>query len=119
MEVQWNEVQKMLRDSAADFLVAECPKAKTRELEEDPERGYSPQTWGRLADLGWLGLMIPEEYGGQGMTFQDLTVILEEMGRNIFPSPFFATVIGGAIPILDAGTEEQKRFFLPKIARGE
>jgi len=72
-----------------------------------------------MAGLGWMGLAIPEEYEGMGMTFQDLTVLLEEMGKNVLPGPFSCTVIGGAFAILEAGTEEQKKEFLPKIANGE
>ena len=72
-----------------------------------------------MADLGWQGMVIPDKYNGQGMTFQDFTVLLEEMGRNILPGPFICTVIEGAYPVMDAGTEEQKKEFLPKIASGE
>ena len=108
----------MLRKTTSDFLANECPKTKVRELEED-EKGYSPEMWRKMADLGWMGLVIPEEYGGMGMTFQDLTIMLEQMGRNILPGPFFCTVVEGGLPILDAGSEDQKRNFLPKIASGE
>ena len=118
MELKLTEEQEMLRKMADDFLTTECPKTKVRELEED-EKGYSPEIWKSMADLGWMGLIIPEEYGGMGMTFQDLAVILEEMGRNILPGPFFPTVVEGSIPIFDAGNEEQKKEFLPKIASGE
>ncbi|MFC2028154.1 acyl-CoA dehydrogenase family protein, partial [Chloroflexota bacterium] len=103
MEVEFSEVQQMLRESARDFLASECPKDKVRELEEDPDKGYSPETWKQLAELGWLGMTIPAQYGGDGMAFQDLTIILEEMGRNIFLGPFFCTVIMGDIPILEVG----------------
>ncbi|NQT74608.1 MAG: acyl-CoA/acyl-ACP dehydrogenase [Chloroflexi bacterium] len=119
MEVEFSETQRLLRDSARNFLATECPKGKVRELEEDQGKGYSPETWKKLVKLGWLGLIMPEEYGGEGMTFQDLTIVIEEMGRNIFPGPFFCTVITGGIPILEAGTEEQKREYLPKIATGD
>jgi alkylation response protein AidB-like acyl-CoA dehydrogenase len=118
MDISFTEEQEMLRKTARDFLVAECPKKKVRELEED-EKGYSPETWKKMANLGWQGMVIPEKYGGQGMTFQDFTVLLEEMGRNILPGPFICTVIEGAYPVIDAGTEEQKKEFLPKIASGE
>ena len=118
MDITFNEEQEMLRKSASDFLIAECPKTKSRELEED-EKGYSPEIWRKMAGLGWMGLAIPEEYEGMGMTFQDLTVLLEEMGKNVLPGPFSCTVIGGAFAILEAGTEEQKKEFLPKIANGE
>ncbi|MCX5995320.1 MAG: acyl-CoA/acyl-ACP dehydrogenase, partial [Chloroflexi bacterium] len=86
---------------------------------EDEVKGYSPEIWKKMADLGWQGMVIPEKYKGQGMTFQDFAVLLEEMGRNILPGPFICTVIEGAYPIMDAGTEEQKKEFLPKIASGE
>ncbi len=118
MEVEFTEDQRMLRKATSEFLVTECPKDKVRELEED-EAVYSPELWKKIADLGWLGLVIPEEYSGMGASFQDLTIILEQMGKNIFPGPFFCTVVEASFPILDAGSEEQKREFLPKIASGE
>src|SRR4030042_3619535 len=71
-----------------------------------------------MTALGWMGLIIPEEYGGMGYTFQDLIVLLEEIGRNILPGPLIATITG-TFPILQAGTEEQKKALLPKIAQGE
>ena len=118
MDIKFNEEQEMLRKSARDFLTAECPKTKVREL-EDSDEGYSAELWGKMAGLGWMGLAIPEEYDGMGMTFQDLTVLLEEMGRNILPGPFICTAVQGAYAILEAGNEEQKKEFLPKIASGE
>lgn len=118
MDTTFTEEQEMLRKAAFDFLTKECPKSKVRELEED-EKGYSPQMWKMMADLGWIGLVVPEEYGGMGGSFQDLTIILEEMGRNILPAPFLCTTIEGIFPILDAGSEEQKKELLPKIANGE
>ena len=119
MDIAFTEEQEMLRKTASDFLAKECPKTLVRELEEDEEKGYSPEIWKKMADLGWMGLVIPEEYGGLGMTFQDLAIILEEIGRNILPGPFFCTVVEGALPILDFGSEEQRGGFLPKIASGE
>lgn len=117
MDIAFTEEQEMLRKAARDFLAAECPKKKVRELEED-SKGHSPEIWKKMADLGWQGMAIPEKYGGQGMTFQDFTILLEEMGRNILPGPFVCTVVEGALPIIDAGTEEQKKEFLPGIANG-
>lgn len=119
MDIAFTEEQEMLRTMVSDFLVKECPKSIVRELEEDEEKGYSPRIWKAMADLGWLGLIIPEEYGGMGMTFQELTIILEQMGASILPGPYFSTVVKGAMPILDTGSEEQKREFLPRIASGE
>lgn len=117
MDLRFTEAQEMLRKTARDFLSTECPKTKVRELEEADE-GYSPETWQKMAELGWMGLIIPEEYEGMGVTFQDLIVLLEEMGRNILPGPFLSTTVS-TFPILEVGTEAQKREFLPKIARGE
>ena len=118
MNLDFTEEQEMLRTSARDFLTTECPKTLVRELEES-EKGYSPELWRKMAELGWMGLVIPEEYDGMGMQFLDLAILLEEMGRNILPGPFFSTVVLGALPILTAGTEEQKKELLPKIANGE
>ncbi|MFQ5987487.1 MAG: acyl-CoA dehydrogenase family protein, partial [Dehalococcoidia bacterium] len=118
MNLDFSEEQEMLRTSARDFLTKECPKTLVRELEED-EKGYSPELWRKMAELGWMGLVIPEEYDGMGMEFMDLIVLLEEVGRNILPGPFFCTVVLGGLTILNAGTEEQKKEFLPKVANGE
>ena len=117
MDTRFTKEQEMLRKSAREFLKMECPIDVVRELEED-EKGYDPEIWKKIANLEWTGLIIPEEYEGMGMTFQDLTIILEEMGRNIFPSPFLPTMIS-AFLIIEAGNEDQKQEILPKIARGE
>jgi alkylation response protein AidB-like acyl-CoA dehydrogenase len=118
MDTSFTEEQEMLRKAAADFLAKEVPEIKVREIEES-ESGFDPELWKGMGNLGWMSLVIPEEYDGMGMTFQDLSIILEEMGKNITPGPFFCTVLEGAYPILDAGTEEQKKEFLPGIARGD
>ncbi|MCJ7523106.1 MAG: acyl-CoA dehydrogenase family protein, partial [Dehalococcoidia bacterium] len=73
----------------------------------------------KMADLGWMGLVMPEEYGGMGMEYLDLIILLQEIGRNIVPGPFFSTVLLGSMPLLWAGTDEQKKEFLPRIASGE
>jgi len=117
MDLRFTEAQEILKKMARDFLTTECPKTLVRELEKS-EKGYSPDLWKKMAELGWMGLVIPEEYEGMGYTFQDLTVLLEEAGRNILPGPLISTVIS-TFPILEAGTEEQKKEFLSKIARGE
>jgi alkylation response protein AidB-like acyl-CoA dehydrogenase len=118
MDLDLTEEQEMLQTMARDFLTKECPKTLVRELEED-EKGYSPELWRKMAELGWMGLVLPAEYDGMEMGFLDLIILLQEMGRNILPGPFFCTVVLGSLPILSAGTEEQKKEFLPKIASGE
>jgi len=118
MDLGLSEEQELLRNFARDFLEKECPEAFVREMEED-EKGYTPEFWQKMAAQGWQGLIIPEQYGGTGMTYTDLIVLLEEFGRAIVPGPFISTVVLGAMPILEAGTEEQKQEFLPKLAAGE
>jgi len=118
MEFSFTEEQKLIKDAARDFLEKECPSDLVRAMEED-DRGYSPELWHKMAELGWLGLIFPEEYGGSGGDFLDLVFLLEEMGRYLAPVPLLETVILGGLPILTAGTEKEKQEFLPKIAKGE
>ncbi len=118
MNFEYTEQQTMLRTMARDFLATECPKSRTRELERDL-KGYSPETWGHMAELGWIGLVLPEQYGGSGADFMDLVVLMEEIGRNILPGPFFSTVALAALPIMEYGNDAQKSRYLPPIARGE
>ena len=118
MEFILNEEQEMLKTMARDFLAKECPKTLVRELMED-ETGHSTELWKKMAEVGWLGLIFPEEYGGSAMNFRDLTILCEEMGRAMLPGPFFSTLLLAGLPILNAGTEEQKKEYLPKIANGE
>ena len=118
MDFNFSEEQGMLRTLARDFLSRECPKTKVRELEKD-EKGYDPQMWHNMAKLGWMGLVFPEEYEGINASFMDLVILMEEMGKNILPGPFFSTIAFCALPILEYGTVEQKSRFLPQIARGE
>lgn len=118
MDLAFSEEQEMLWKSAREFLADKCPKTLVREMEED-EQGYPPGLWKKLAELGWLGLPFPEKYEGEGLSFLDLIVLLEEMGRACLPGPFLSTVVLGGLPILEWGREEQKQYFLPKICKGE
>ena len=108
----------MLRTTTRDFLTNECPTSLVKEMAED-EKGYTPELWRKMAELGWMGLALPEEYDGMGMTFLDLAILLEEMGRACLPGPYFSTVVLGGFTILEAGSEEQKRELLPKISAGD
>ena len=118
MDFALSEPQEMLKRLARDFLTEKCPKSLVRKMEED-EKGYSPQLWQEMAELGWMGLAFPEKYGGGEGSFLDLIVLLEEMGRACLPSPFLSTVILGAGPILDLGSEAQKQDFLPQVVQGK
>jgi alkylation response protein AidB-like acyl-CoA dehydrogenase len=118
MDLGLNEAQQMLKNSAREFLDAECPTTYVREMELD-ERGYTTEMWQKVAEQGWLGLIFPEEYGGFGLNFVDLSILLEEIGRVMLPGPLFSTVVMGGMTILDAGSEEQKKELLPQIGEGQ
>ncbi len=115
MDFSFTEEQDMLRISARDFLARECPKARVRELGKDEEAMIA--VWHRMAELGWMGLVFPEEYGGMAASFMDLVILMEEMGRNILPGPFFSTIALCALGLLEYGSRDQKARFLPRIAR--
>ena len=117
MNIDLNQEQKLIKSSAREFLEKEFPKDVVRQLEES-EEGYSPELWEKIAELGWIGLNIPEEYEGMGMDYLDLVILLEEIGGNLMPGPFFSTVMG-AFPIIDGGSEGQKQEYLPRISMGE
>jgi 3-oxocholest-4-en-26-oyl-CoA dehydrogenase beta subunit len=118
MELNLNQEQKILSNSARDFLKKECPKSLVREMRDD-EQGYSSELWDKMAAMGWMGVEIPEEYGGTGGDFLDLCLLLEAMGEACLTGPFFATVVLGVSTIIAAGSDEQKKELLPKLAEGK
>jgi alkylation response protein AidB-like acyl-CoA dehydrogenase len=118
MDFGLSEEQVMLRTSAREFLDKECPKKLVRAMMDD-EKGYPPELWKKMADVGWQGLVFPGQYGGADSSFLDLAVLLEEMGRALVPGPFLPTVVHAGRAILAAGTDAQKKQFLPKIASGD
>ena len=113
----FSEEQEMLRQSARALLEKECPSTVVRKLMED-ESGFDPALWKKMAELGWLGLVIPEQYSGGGLSYVDLVLIMEEMGRVVLPSPFIWTVMV-AEAIKRVGNNNHKSSLLPKIAAGE
>jgi len=118
MNFELSEEQQMLKQAARDFLENECPERVVREA-ENSDSSYSPELWKKAADLGWLGLIYPETYGGSEMNILDMSILYEEMGRALLPSPHLSTVILGGLTILEAGNEKQKADILPKIVKGE
>ena len=110
--------QEMLKKSARKFLNTNFTSDYVREMWETPQ-GYEPEMWTKMAELGWMSLTIPEEYGGLGLTFRDLGFVLHEMGRVVMPGPFFSTVVLATELIKMAGSEEQKTNLLEKIALGK
>jgi alkylation response protein AidB-like acyl-CoA dehydrogenase len=117
MDFNFTEEQEMLRTSARDFLETECTERVVREA-EDGKLGYSADVWKKMTDLGWQGLIFPEQYGGAGMNYIDLAVLYEEMGRAILPSPHLSSVVLSGLTIMEAGSDAQKSEWLPKIAGG-
>jgi len=118
MNFGFNEEQELLRSTARKFLDNECPSETVRKLMDTAE-GMTPALWGKLAEQGWLGLIYPEAYDGMGLGLVDLVVLMEEMGRAVVPGPYFSTVLLGGLAILEAGSEAQKREWLPRIAAGD
>jgi alkylation response protein AidB-like acyl-CoA dehydrogenase len=118
MDFGFNADQEMLRATARKFLENECTSEFVRaRMAEDA--GFTEEFWTKLAEQGWLGLVYPEQYGGAGLGFVDLTVLMEEMGRAVMPGPFVSTVLLGGLTILEAGSEAQKKEWLTKIAEGQ
>jgi len=109
--------QEMLRATARKFLENECTSGFVRARMEEPA-GVTDEFWAKLAEQGWLGLVYPEEHGGSGLGFVDLTVLMEEMGRVVMPGPFFSTVLLGGLAIREAGSPAQKKEWLARIAAG-
>ncbi len=117
MNFGFTEEQEFLRNTAREFLSSECPMARVRDVMEE-EAGHRPAFWRQLAELGWVGLLIPETHGGAGLGGIELLVILEEMGRALVPSPFFAN-LQGTLALLRAGNDTQKKDLLPAVAAGD
>ena len=118
MELELTNEQKILKSSIKDFLSKECPISLMREMNSDTN-GFPKDTWKKMADLGWLGIIIPETYNGTGGTFVDLAIILESMGCVCCPGPFFSSVVLAGQAVLGLGSEQQKQDLLPRLADGD
>ncbi|WP_315769730.1 MULTISPECIES: acyl-CoA dehydrogenase family protein [unclassified Bradyrhizobium] len=118
MNFDFSDDQKQLRDQARKFLAEKCPPKAVRVV-LDGKESYDRELWKGLAEMGFLGVAIPEEFGGAGAGHLELCVIAEEMGRALAPVPFSSTVYLAAEALMLAGSEAQKRKWLPKIASGE
>lgn len=117
MNVTVSEEQSMLQDSARKFVQNEISLEKVRELAEEP-KGLTDDLWAKIAEQGWLGILIPEEHGGIGMGLQELAVVCEELGRGCVPGPFLSTVLVGYL-IAQGANDALKQAWLEKIATGE
>ncbi len=118
MDFAFSDEQEAFREMLRGFLQDKSPTAEVFRLMETDE-GHDPGVWKQMAEeLGLQGLLIPEEYGGQGFGFLELGIALEEMGRVLLPSPFFASACLATSAILDAASDEQRAELLPALASG-
>jgi alkylation response protein AidB-like acyl-CoA dehydrogenase len=117
MDFSFTPDQTLLKNSARAFLDEHCKPAAVRLLWDDP-RGESPAMWKEMAQLGWLGLSLPEEHGGSGLGMVETALVLEELGRAAYPGPFWPTMLLAHV-LAEHGTSEQKKRWLPAIAGGD
>jgi alkylation response protein AidB-like acyl-CoA dehydrogenase len=117
MDVLPNEEEELLRASVRQFLEGQCPTRLVRAMEADAV-GYPPELWQQMADLGWFGWALPEEYGGSGGSLIQLGIILSEVGRALAPVPFLSTMVP-AFAVAMAGSAELRGQILPAVARGQ
>ena len=115
--IGFSEDQATLLDVATDFCLRRSPVATVRHLME-AEAGHDPAVWAELGELGWLGVAIPEAYGGSGLGLAEVVPLVEQMGRRLMAGPFVSTTLA-AQALIAGGTEDQKREALPRIAAGE
>ena len=115
MKMQLEETQEMLRASAREFLSESCPLKQVREVRAH-SGGFSADLWGQMAELGWMGLPLPEAAGGSGMGLLDLCLLIEEMGHACVPSPFVEAIAGSGLLLAEAGGHAD---VLQKVATGE
>ena len=118
MNFEINEEQQLVRDQARGFLTDNCQTSVVRRVLEGDEL-YAQDLWQQVAELGWTGTAIPEEYGGIGLSYLELALIAEELGRACAPVPFASSVYLATEVILGAGSEAQKSQWLPRLAAGD
>ncbi|HUI26486.1 MAG TPA: acyl-CoA dehydrogenase family protein, partial [Candidatus Kryptonia bacterium] len=120
MPLVLTEEQELLRQSARDFVAKSAPLKRLRALRDGNDTvGFSRELWTDMAQLGWTGIIFPEEFGGAGLGYADLAVVMEELGRGLMPEPMLSTVLLGGNAILHAGTSRQKAALLPPLIEGK
>jgi alkylation response protein AidB-like acyl-CoA dehydrogenase len=118
MDLSLTMEQEMLKAAVGGFVQQEYPKDALVQMAGQDQDVLSA-SWRKLMSTGWLGILIPQEYGGEGGSFTDAGVMFEELGRGPVPGPHLSSCVLGAISILEGGTEEQKREWLPLLAQGD
>ncbi len=119
MNFDFSDDQKMLRDQARKFLAEKSSRKVVRDVLNDAAKSHDVALWKGVAEQGWLGAGIPEEFGGLGLGGLELCVLAEEVGRAVAPIPFSSTVYFFAEAVLAAGSAAQKKALLPKLASGD
>jgi alkylation response protein AidB-like acyl-CoA dehydrogenase len=117
MDLDFTQEQQVLREMVRGVVAEHAPLEVVRKLEDDP-KGYPPALWKQLAEVGVLGMLVPEEYGGAAQTLLEAAIVYEELGRALAPSPHLpSSVVGGGV-LLEAGSDAQRREWLPKLCDG-
>lgn len=120
MSLVLTEEQELLKETAAEFVREKAPVTHLRELrDQQDEVGFSRALWKEMAELGWAGILVPEEFGGSGLGFAELGVVIEECGRTLAPYPFLSTAVCGASALALGGSEAQGQAILPGVASGD
>src|SRR6266481_7194449 len=119
MDFDYSEEQKQLQQEARRFLLDRCPPSAVRAVLDNSAVSFDRHLWAGMAELGWLGAVIPEVHGGLGLGYVELCAIAEELGRAVAPVPFASTLYFFAEALLQAGSPAQQAQWLPKMARGE
>ncbi|MBS0384531.1 MAG: acyl-CoA dehydrogenase family protein, partial [Proteobacteria bacterium] len=114
-----SEEQRLLKDAAHDFIAEQAPVSRLRKQRDAKQNGRDPELWREMAQMGWAGVLAPEEFGGAGLGYVALGAVLEETGRTLAASPLLSTAMIGASALMLGGSEAQKAEWLPKIAAGE
>jgi alkylation response protein AidB-like acyl-CoA dehydrogenase len=118
LDLKFSEEQEMLRETVRGVCASTSPLSVVRQLEDDPV-GYSPDLWKQLAHLDLIGLQLPEEFGGSGMSTLETVVLYEEFGRSLAPSPHFVSAILSGGALARSGADDLKATWLPRIVTGE
>jgi alkylation response protein AidB-like acyl-CoA dehydrogenase len=114
-----SEEQQLLQHTTREFVAGRSSLKRIRELRDQAGDGFSRDLWREMADLGWAGIILPEQYGGAGLGYVDLMVVMEELGRGLMPEPMLSAVLLAANTLLLGGSDAQKVAHLPKVAAGE
>src|SRR6185369_14397423 len=119
MALVLNEEQSMLRDSARGLISDKAPVSHLRQLRDSKDAtGFSRDLWKEFAEMGFAGLLVPEEFGGSALGCVEAGVVMEEIGRTLMPSPFLSTGVLAASALTRGGSKAQKSDYLPKITKG-